>query len=268
MGILNVTPDSFSDGGSFLDPEVAVTRARVMAGEGAHLIDVGGESTRPGSDSVSEEEELRRVLPVIRALAGPEGPGLPVSIDTTKARVADAALKAGASMINDVSGLRFDPDMARVAAAHGVPVILMHIRGNPKTMQQHIHYDDLMGEIAAYLQEGMTLAVKAGVREDHLLVDPGIGFGKTLFHNLEIIRSLDRLKALGRPIVLGPSRKAFIGAVLDLPATDRVEGTAAAVALGIAHGADMVRVHDVRAISRAARMADAIVGKTHVETSP
>ena len=261
MGILNVTPDSFSDGGVFFRTEQAIEQARRLASEGADIIDIGGESTRPGSDAVPEDEEITRVVPVIEAISGEGETGIPLSIDTTKSRVAEAALRAGAAMINDISGLMADPDMARVAAAHGVPVVVMHIRGTPKTMQKNTAYQDLMGEIRDRLNRAVERAVTAGVPEDRVLVDPGIGFGKTLKHNLEIIRNLRVLKSLGCPLVLGPSRKSFIGAVLDLPVTDRMEGTAAAVALGIANGADLVRVHDVKAMVRVCRMTDAIVGK-------
>lgn len=258
MGVLNVTPDSFSDGGDYLDPEAAIARAWKMAQDGAHVIDVGGESSRPGSDPVAADEEMRRVIPVIRAIAGSGGPGLPVSIDTTKASVADAAISAGASIINDISGMTFDADMPRVAAQYGVAVIIMHMRGNPKTMQQDLHYDDLLGEIERFFQERIEAAVAAGVREDLIMIDPGIGFGKTVEHNLEIIRELGKFRSFGRPVVLGPSRKAFIGKILDLPVQERLEGTLAAVVMGMANGADMVRVHDVRAAARAARVADSI----------
>lgn len=261
MGIVNVTPDSFSDGGSFAAPEDAVAHGIRLAREGAHILDVGGESTRPGSEPVSAEEELNRVVPVIAALAGRDGPGLPVSIDTTKAVVAEAAVEAGASMINDISGLRFDPEMAGVAARHGLPVVIMHIKGNPKTMQSSIHYEDLIGEIEAYLAEGIDIALDAGVAREHILVDPGIGFGKTMENSLEIIRALGRFRSLGCPILLGTSRKSFIGTILDLPVGQRLEGTAASVAIGIANGADIVRVHDVKEMSRVARVADAIVRK-------
>lgn len=262
MGILNVTPDSFSDGGRFLEYGEAVRHAWALAEYGADILDVGGESTRPGSEPVSVDEEIRRVIPVIDAVAGEKGPGLPVSIDTTKAAVAEAAIRAGASVINDISGLHFDSDMARVAAYNGAPVIIMHIRGNPKNMQQSIRYDSLFREIKEYLSEGIETALSAGVREDHILIDPGIGFGKTLEQNLEIIRNLGSFKqSLGRPIVLGTSRKAFIGTILDLPVNERVDGTAASVAIGIANGADMVRVHDVQAMARVACVADAIIGK-------
>ncbi len=262
MGILNVTPDSFSDGGRFLECGEAVRQAGLLAGYGADILDVGGESTRPGSEPVSVDEEIRRVVPVIKAIAGEKGPGLPVSIDTTKAAVAEAAIRAGASVINDISGLHFDPDMARVAAYNDAPVIIMHIRGNPQTMQQSIRYDAIFSEITEYISKGIETALNSGVREDHILIDPGIGFGKTLEQNLEITRNLGGFKkTLGRPIVLGTSRKAFIGTILNLPVNERVEGTAASVAIGIANGADMIRVHDVQAMARVAGVADAIVGK-------
>lgn len=259
MGVLNVTPDSFSDGGEYLDPEAATARAWKMAQDGAHVIDVGGESSRPGSDPVDADDEMRRVIPVIRAIAGAGGPGLPVSIDTTKASVADAAMRAGASIINDISGMTFDADMPRVAAEHGAAVIIMHMRGKPKTMQQDIRYDDLLGEIERFFQERIESTVRAGVREDLIMIDPGIGFGKTVEHNLEIIRELGRFRSFGRPVLLGPSRKAFIGKILDLPVGERLEGTLAAVVMGIANGAGMVRVHDVRETARAARVADSIM---------
>ncbi len=264
MGILNVTPDSFSDGGRFIECSDAARHAGLLARQGADILDIGGESTRPGSDPVSADEEISRVIPVIEAVAGDKGPGLPVSIDTTKAVVAEAAIQAGASLINDISGLHFDPDMARVAAYNGVPVIVMHIRGNPKTMQQSTRYDSLLGEIKEYIAEGIETALSAGVDESHILIDPGIGFGKTLKQNLEIIRNLESFKkTFGQPVVLGTSRKAFIGKILDLPVNERVEGTAASVAIGIANGADMVRVHDVQAMARVAGVADAIVGKNN-----
>ena len=260
MGILNVTPDSFSDGGLFNGPAAAVERARQMAAEGADIIDIGGESTRPGAAAVSAEEEIRRVVPVIKKLARDRR--LVISIDTRKAKVARAALSAGAGMINDVSGLRYDQKMAGVAAAFKVPVCLMHMKGTPKTMQAKPVYRDLMGEIIDHLAAGIAIANNAGILLEKIIVDPGLGFGKTAAHNLEIIRKLRELKALGRPILLGPSRKSAIGRVLDLPAAERVEGTAAAVALAINNGADLVRVHDVKEMFRVARMTDAIVRRS------
>jgi len=256
MGILNVTPDSFSDGGKFSDPGAAIGHARQMAAEGADIIDVGGESTRPGAAPVSEREEIGRVVPVIKALARER---LAVSIDTRKARVAQAALEAGARLVNDVSGLRFDKNMAGVVARHKVPVCLMHMKGTPKTMQKNPVYSDLIGEIIASLAGSLAIAKNAGILLEKIIVDPGLGFGKTAAGNLEIVRRLREFRALGRPVLVGPSRKSAIGAVLDLPPEERVEGTAALVALAIANGADLVRVHDVKEMFRVARMTDAIV---------
>jgi dihydropteroate synthase len=258
MGILNITPDSFSDGGRFSGPEQAVEHARAMAAAGADIIDVGGESTRPGAEPLAEDEELRRILPVIERIAA-DLP-VPVSVDTYKASVARRALAAGASIVNDISGLRFSPDMARIAADHGANLVVMHIKGTPRDMQANPVYDDVVGEIAEYLNGGIEIALAAGVPRDRVLVDPGIGFGKTLEHNLEILGRLDELKVLGCPLVVGTSRKRFIGTVLGIAdPKDRVEGTAATVALAIERGAHIVRVHDVAAMVRVARMADAIV---------
>lgn len=258
MGILNVTPDSFSDGGKYSDASAAVAAGLAMVEDGADVIDVGGESTRPGSASVRAEEEIARVVPVIQGLA--KAASIPISIDTTKAQVAEAALDAGASIINDISGAAFDPEMPAVVARRRCPTVLMHIKGTPRDMQQHPEYDDLMGEICGYLRARMAALVDAGVDERLLIVDPGIGFGKTAQHNLEILRRLREIKSLGRPILVGTSRKSTIGKVLgDLPAHDRVEGTAATIAVAIANHADIVRVHDVKEMVRVARMADAIV---------
>lgn len=258
MGILNVTPDSFSDGGRFLDREAAVRRGLEMVESGADVIDVGGESTRPGSEPLPAEEEIARVVPVIEDLA--QRIDRPISIDTYKSAAAAAALDAGASIINDISGMSFDPDMRRLAAERRCPVIVMHIKGTPRDMQKNPTYADLMGEITEYLRDQIIAAVEAGVDDALIIVDPGIGFGKTVRHNLEILRRLAELRSLGRPILVGPSRKATIGHVLGgLPPEERVEGTAAAVAVSIANGADMVRVHDVKEMARVAKMTDAIV---------
>jgi dihydropteroate synthase len=257
MGILNVTPDSFSDGGRYFDLGSALERARTMAAEGADIIDVGGESTRPGAAAVSAEEEIKRVVPVIKALAKERG--LIISIDTRKAKVARAALTAGARLINDVSGLRYDKKMARVAAAFQVPVCLMHMKGTPATMQRKPVYRDLIGEIIDYLAAGIAIANNAGILLEKIIVDPGLGFGKTAADNLEIIKRLREFKALGRPILVGPSRKSTIGQVLNLPAGERAEGTAAMVALAINNGANLVRVHDVKEMFRVVRMTDSIV---------
>jgi dihydropteroate synthase len=251
MGIVNVTPDSFS-GDGVTDLESAVARARQMEQDGADLIDIGGESTRPetwAGPGLRAEDELARVIPVVQRVAA--AVEVPVSIDTYKARVAERALAAGASLVNDVWGLRRDPDMAGTVSTAGAPVVLMHNKPGGG-------YRDLIGEIAASLLESVELARAAGIREDRIILDPGIGFGKTREENLEIIRRLSELHRLGFPLLIGPSRKSFIGKTLDLPAGERLEGTAAAVALSIAGGADIVRVHDVKAMVRVARMADAI----------
>jgi len=257
MGILNVTPDSFSDGGVHADHDTAVRHGLRLAADGADFIDVGGESTRPGAAPVTPDEELRRVVPVIRSLA--ESTDVPISVDTSRAEVADAALGAGASVVNDVTGFMSDPAMAGVAASHGASAVLMHIRGTPATMQRDPSYDDLMGDIVSYLQKGIALALAAGV--ERIIVDPGIGFGKTTRHNLEILAKLGQLRVLGYPVLVGPSRKAFIGEVLDLPVGERLEGTAAVSAVAVMNGANIVRVHDVGPVRRAVRMVDAILGR-------
>ncbi len=260
MGILNVTPDSFYDGGRYARLEVAVQRALQMVEEGADILDIGGESTRPGSQPVSEEEELRRVLPVIEAVR--EQVDIPISIDTTKSRVAERALQAGACMANDISGLGFDPRMARVVAQYGALCCIMHIQGTPQTMQQNPHYDDVVRDISGYFEERLALAERAGVPREHIWLDPGIGFGKTVEHNLEILRRLRELTAFGLPLLVGTSRKSFIGRVLgDLPPEQRLEGTAATVAIAIMNGANAVRVHDVKEMVRVARMTDAVLGR-------
>ena len=255
MGIVNCTPDSFYDGGRHFDPDAAVQRGRELIAAGAGIIDVGGESTRPGSDPVTEDEEIRRVIPVIAKLAAE--PNALLSIDTQKPGVARKAVAAGAALINDVSALA-DPEMAKAAADTGAALILMHMKGTPRTMQADPKYDDLFGEIIAYLRERMARAAAAGVAEERIIVDPGIGFGKTVAHNLEIIRDLWRLKSLGRPILLGHSNKSYIGKVLNAGIEDRFEGTAASLAAGIIAGAHIVRVHDVAGMKRFAEMAGAI----------
>ena len=250
MGILNVTPDSFSDGGSYDSVDSAVRRARRMVEEGVNIIDVGGESTRPGHIPVDTPEEIRRVVPVIERLCTELN--VPVSVDTSKAAVAEEALKAGAHIINDVWGFSRDPRIAGVAAQYRAGVILMH-------NQEHRVYENLMGDVLRFLRSSIDTALQAGIRRERIAVDPGIGFGKTLEHNLEIMRRLEELGFLGQPVLLGTSRKSMIGNVLDLPVHERVEGTAATVALGIARGVDFVRIHDVREMVRVARMTDAIV---------
>lgn len=256
MGVLNVTPDSFSDGGRYWDPYIAVRRGQELAEEGADVIDVGGESTRPGAEPVGLEEELRRVIPVIESLI--DRIEQPVSIDTRKAEVARRAIGAGARLVNDVSGLTADPDMAGTVAAAGVPVVIMHSAGTPGDMQRNPGYRDTVGEIFDWLDARIAHAVAHGIRRSRIIVDPGIGFGKRLSDNLLLIRSLASFQRLNRPILIGPSRKSFIGRVLDAEKDDRMEGTAAAVALSVANGASIVRVHDVREMSRVVRMTDAI----------
>lgn len=258
MGIVNVTPDSFSDGGAYPDADSAIEHGLRLAAEGADILDVGGESSRPGAAPVPADEELRRVIPVVRALA--QRGGLPVSVDTTKAAVAAAALAAGATIVNDISALRFDPRLGEVVARAGAALVVMHMQGSPRTMQQDPRYEDLLGEVLARLAEGADRAAAAGVDPEKIIVDPGIGFGKTLEHNLELLDRLGALAALGRPILVGPSRKAFIGKLLDAQPADRVEGTIAACCLAAARGAHLVRVHDVKAVRRALRVADAILG--------
>jgi dihydropteroate synthase len=269
MGIINVTPDSFSGDGLIRDEqwrEQAIAQGVRFAQEGAHLLDVGGESTRPGAEPVEAETEMQRVLPVIHALS--QLVDLPISIDTYKAQVAEAALEAGAHLVNDVWGLRMDADMAGVCARRHAPIIVMHNRSRPRNAVQEERlggryvgtvYADLLGDITTELQESINLAKAAGVPAEHIIIDPGIGFGKTVEQNLTLLNRLDAFKVLGYPILLGPSNKSFIGYTLDLPPDDRLEGTAAAVAVGIVRGADIVRVHHVKEMSRVARMTDAIV---------
>ncbi len=258
MGILNVTPDSFSDGGRYLQRDAALRRGVEMASAGADIIDVGGESTRPGSQSVPADEEMRRVLPVIEGLAAE--PGLVISVDTRKAAVARAALEAGASMVNDISALTADPEMADVVASHGASVCLMHMRGTPATMQADPQYDDVVAEVAKYLRERAEAAVEAGIERDLIVIDPGFGFGKTLYHNLEMLRRIREFTALGYPVMVGTSRKSMLGALLGgVSPEDRTEGTAATVALAIAGGASLVRVHDVREMWRVVSVTDAVV---------
>ncbi|MBF8267786.1 MAG: Dihydropteroate synthase [Dehalococcoidia bacterium] len=250
MGIVNVTPDSFSGDGLGYDVEAALEEALRFQAEGADIIDVGGESTRPGSTPLDASEEMRRVIPVVRRLASRLR--VPISVDTYKSEVAQEALDAGASMLNDVWGLKHDSSLATLAARVGVPIVLMH-------NQRGTAYSDLVPDVLGSLKASMDRALEAGVLVENVILDPGIGFGKTAEHNLEILRRLEEIKGLGRPILVGTSRKSTIGLVLDLPVEERLEGTAATVALAIARGADVVRVHDVRAMARVARMADAIV---------
>lgn len=257
MGILNVTPDSFSDGGLYLAKEAAIDRALTMASEGADIIDIGGLSTRPGSEEILIEEELRRVVPVIEALRARLS--IPISIDTYRAEVAEESLRAGADIVNDISGLRFDPKMKDVVSRYKVPVVIMHIKGTPRDMQKNPTYQDLILEITDYLKEGIRMAKEAGISEEMIIIDPGIGFGKTLEHNLEIIRNLSSFKDIGRPILIGPSRKSFIGKILDdAPPSERLEGTLSAISIAVFNGANIVRVHDVKEASKAVRIAHAL----------
>ncbi len=254
MGILNVTPDSFSDGGKFFDVETAVAGARRMVDEGADFIDIGGESSRPGSEALTIDEELHRVLPVVERLA--RETSVPLSIDTYKARVAEAALNAGAVIVNDISALTFDAKMAATIARAGASVVLMHMKGTPKTMQQNPTYNNVTREVAQYLGEQARVAELASIRQ--VLIDPGIGFGKNLEHNLQLLKELKQFGRLGYPILVGASRKSFLGSILDLPVTDRMEGTSAAVTVSVLNGAHVVRVHDVREMKRVSRVADAL----------
>ncbi len=254
MGVINVTPDSFSDGGTYYQLEDAISRAHQMVEEGVDVIDIGGESSRPGSDSVDIQEEMVRVIPVISRLS--KELSIPLSIDTTKSEVARAAMDAGAGMINDISGLHWDMKLAEMAAKYEVPVVIMHTRGKPKTMQQNVHYQSLFSEIIRYLREGIEVALAAGVPSDQIVVDPGIGFGKSVEHNLMIMNRLFEFSVLGKPILLGASRKSFIGKILDVDIDQRLEGTLATTVFGALRGADIIRVHDVRENLRAIRMLE------------
>jgi dihydropteroate synthase len=262
MGVLNVTPDSFSDGGRFLEPDAAVKHALEMVGEGADVIDIGAESSRPGAEPVPEAEELRRLIPVVQEVC--RRVAVPVSVDTTKAAVARQALGAGAAIINDISALQADPAMAAVVAETGAGLVLMHMRGTPKTMQRAPRYGDVVAEVRDFLRERMESAGRAGIAADHIVLDPGIGFGKNLSHNLALLARLEELLPLGRPILVGVSRKSFIGETLSRGTGDRLMGTAAAVAVAVWRGAGMIRVHDVSAMKDVVRMVDAIA--THETT--
>ena len=256
MGVLNVTPDSFSDGGIYFQRDKAIEHGLSMASDGADILDVGGESTRPYSEKISDEEELDRVIPVIKALS--KDLPIPISIDTCKAEVAHQALKAGASIINDISAFRIDPEMISVAAEAGVPVILMHMQGTPTDMQANPTYENLIPEIVDFLRSAMNRGVEGGISKDMLIVDPGIGFGKTFNHNLQIIRGLAEFHVLERPVLLGPSNKAFIGHILDKEPHERDTGSMAAVAAGVLNGAHIVRVHNVKKTMETVKMVDAI----------
>jgi dihydropteroate synthase len=266
MGVVNVTPDSFSDGGRFLDPDAAVAHALALAGEGADILDFGGESTRPGAEPVPAEEERRRVSPVIERVA--QGSSAKLSIDTSKATVAEAAIAAGATLVNDVTALRGDPEMAALVADRGVECCLMHMLGEPRTMQLDPRYEDVVSEVATFLDERMAFAVGAGVREDRILLDPGIGFGKTLEHNLEVLRRLDEIVNLGRPVVVGTSRKSFLGLLTGRAEPDqRLAGTIATNVLALERGASVFRVHDVGPVREALVVAAATVSERWTPTT-
>jgi dihydropteroate synthase len=257
MGVVNVTPDSFSDGGLYLDAEAGIAHGRELAAAGAEILDVGGESTRPGAEAVPDQEELRRVVPVIRELSGSD---CHISVDTSKATVAEAALDAGAAIVNDVTALRGDPEMGPLCAERGVTVVLMHMLGDPRTMQDDPRYDDVVSEVKAFLAERLEAATAAGIAEERIWLDPGIGFGKTGAHNMELLRRLGELRDLGRPLVVGTSRKSFIGRVDGSAADQRLGGTIASSVIAAAEGADVLRVHDVAEMRQALTVAETILG--------
>jgi len=258
MGILNMTPDSFSDGEQFKSHDKAIDHALKMVEEGANIIDIGGESTRPGAEAVQLEEELSRTIPIIEAIRLKSD--CLISIDTYKSKVAKAALDAGADMVNDISGLTFDHNMASLVAKRNVPVIIMHIKGKPGDMQKNPNYDNLIKEIKAFFEVQISIAKKAGIDSGNIILDPGIGFGKRLEDNFEIIRELGQISTMGYPVLLGPSRKSFIGFTLDLPIEERIEGTLASITAGVINGARIVRVHDIRATRRTLTITEKIMG--------
>ena len=257
MGIVNVTPDSFSDGGKFFSPEVAISHASKLITQGADIIDIGGESTRPGAEQVSESEEIKRVIPVIEKIRT-DNPTILISIDTTKASVAKHAVEAGADIINDVSGLSFDNNMIGIVESLNVPVVIMHMKGNPQNMQLNPTYKDIVNEILDFFKMKINTAIQSGINRSMIILDPGIGFGKTVEHNFELLSRLNEFNVLELPIMIGPSRKSFIGITLDLPPEDRVEGTAAAVSAGVMNGASIVRVHDVKSMKRVVRIIEKV----------
>jgi dihydropteroate synthase len=259
MGVVNVTPDSFSDGGEFLDPDAAIAHGRQLVADGAHILDIGGESTRPGAQPVDVDEEVRRVLPVVEGLADTDAE---ISIDTTKTEVARHALDAGASIVNDVSAFRFDPALAELVAGADIDCCVMHMLGEPRTMQDDPRYDDVVSDVKAFLEERIAFAVAAGVREERIWVDPGIGFGKTLEHNLELLRRLDEIVALGRPVVIGTSRKSFLGRITGKGEKERIPGTIATNVLALERGARVFRVHDVAEVAQALTVAAATLSRT------
>ena len=256
MGVVNVTPDSFFDGGRYATPDGAIRHALRLAEEGADLLDIGAESTRPGADSIDEGEERRRLMPVVTAVA--KAVSIPISVDTMKATVARAALEAGAVIVNDVSALQADPAMAEVVATTGAGVVLMHMQGSPRTMQKAPVYDDVVGEVAEFFRERMRFCRDRGIEQDQIVLDPGIGFGKLLLHNLTLLGQLETFVSFGRPILVGVSMKSFIGQVVGRPVEERSWGTAAAIALAVSKGAGILRVHDVKAMKEVVAMAAAI----------
>jgi dihydropteroate synthase len=258
MGVVNVTPDSFSDGGEFLAPADAIAHGMQLAADGARILDIGGESTRPGAEPVDADDELRRVLPVIEGLSGAEAA---ISIDTTKTEVARRAIEAGASIVNDVSAFRFDPELAGLVADSGVECCLMHMLGEPRTMQQDPRYDDVVADVKAFLEQRMEFATAAGVSEGRIWLDPGIGFGKTVEHNLELLRRLDEIVALGRPVVVGTSRKSFLGKLTGGAEKERLPGTIATNVMALERGASVFRVHDVAEVVDALAVAAATLGR-------
>ncbi|NOZ73803.1 MAG: dihydropteroate synthase [FCB group bacterium] len=256
MGILNVTPDSFSDGGQYLNPDAAIEHGLQMEKDGAHILDIGGESTRPGAMPVAVEAEIQRVIPVIKGLR--EKSSIPISVDTYKSEVAQAALEAGASMINDISGLNFDPRIVDIAAQFDCPVVVMHIAGTPQTMQNNPVYTDVVTDIVAFFEIQVERLIRKGLKDENIIVDPGIGFGKRVEDNFVLLNRLSEFQELGFPVLVGPSRKSFIGVTLDLPVDQRLEGTLAAVSVAIIKGARVVRVHDVRETVRTVKIVDQI----------
>lgn len=265
MGVINVTPDSFSDEGSYLDKDKAVERGLKLVSEGSDIIDIGGESSRPGSDPISKEEEMRRVIPVISELR--KRIDMLISVDTTKSEVAKAALDSGADIINDISSFRFDPRMMTLAAQKEVPVILMHMKGTPKTMQTNPHYQDLLREVKEFLKEKLEEVQAQSIKKEKIIIDPGIGFGKSLKDNLILINNLHFLEEFNRPILVGISRKSFIGKILNLPPQERLEGTIASAILSLIHGAHILRVHDVEAVKKAILVAEAIISENFHSSS-
>ena len=257
MGIVNVTPDSFSDGGNFFSSELAISHASKLITQGADIIDIGGESTRPGAEQVSESEELKRVIPVIEKIRT-DNPTILISIDTTKASVAKHAIEAGADIINDVSGFSFDNNMIGIVESFNIPVVIMHMKGNPQNMQLNPKYKDIVNEILDFFKMKIKIAIQSGINRSMIILDPGIGFGKTVEHNFELLSRLNEFNVLELPIMIGPSRKSFIGITLDLPPEDRVEGTAAAVSAGVMNGASIVRVHDVKSMKRVVRIIEKV----------